>query len=307
MRKRAIRAAEGAVIGGVATIVWWWVGAPDVPELIRVVVSGALAGAIVAIAIARAMGDRSVPGAAGCLIALVGAVIIPVVAAWAAASGHLWPIPDWAVGVAWGAISGGLPVALYAPLIHHVRESPELRKQAIVGATVVLLLAVLLYPTLRMPGTITKARQPACVHNLRQLSAAMDVYLSDYDGVYPPSASSAESLGVNPRNSEWPEAVEGYLLPYGGDPWLWICPEQAKWKRRPARPRRSGDPGSVMHYGWNAALAGQRQADLGRADEIPAMFDRDPLHNGGRAIAFANGQVKWLTETDFQELEVDAR
>ena len=125
-----------------------------------------------------------------------------------------------------------------------------------------------------------RARQSACLSNLKQMATGALMYSQDHD----------EKL---PDADEWVDA----LMPYLRNEAVFKCP---------------GAPDLEYGYAMNAVLSGVNRAELQRPAEMVLFFDShvgtrnaaggreavcDPgRHEGGNCYAYADGHAKWQTE-----------
>ncbi len=85
--------------------------------------------------------------------------------------------------------------------------------ELLVVIAIIAILAAILFPVFAQARE--KARQSACVSNLRQQGMALAMYVQDFDAY--PTHSSPSS--VNPR-TRWPD----YIFPYVKNESLFLCP-----------------------------------------------------------------------------------
>lgn len=122
---------------------------------------------------------------------------------------------------------------------------------------------------------VERADRDACGRNVAKLVAAMELYLADNDGVFPPGERWCERI--------WPH-LKGDL-------------ESNR---------------SACDYGFNAKLAGRKRGDLKEPSRLVLIFDTDPNPDGsnvaggrerlpevphhryGDTYGFADGQHRWL-------------
>ena len=131
-----------------------------------------------------------------------------------------------------------------------------------------------------------KARASACQSNLKQLSLAMLMYASDWDGMAPAA-------------QEWPEA----LYPYVSNQQLYICPSDAQ-------PHRSANQGWDVSYTMNDTLSRLRVRERARTARGIMLFDGSVLgggadaaefrHAGGLNTSYLDGHVSRVEGADWQ-------
>jgi prepilin-type N-terminal cleavage/methylation domain-containing protein/prepilin-type processing-associated H-X9-DG protein len=93
-------------------------------------------------------------------------------------------------------------------MISESRKSQQRRAFTLIELLVVIaiiaILAAILFPVFAQARE--KARQTACLSNLKQISTALIMYQSDYDSQYPPS-----QLGTGANLVSWPTMIQPYI------------------------------------------------------------------------------------------------
>jgi len=124
-----------------------------------------------------------------------------------------------------------------------------------------------------------KARQTACLSNIKQLSLACLMYTSDYDERFPTAVD--------------PKGFHDQIFPYVRNEGLFTCPSAPN------------EPG----YAFNPNLAGKSLEDIRNPGQVPMLWDAGaqpggvtPVpgttggrHNGGDNVAYVDGHAKWLS------------
>src|SRR5438046_407086 len=85
--------------------------------------------------------------------------------------------------------------------------------ELLVVIAIIAILAAILFPVFAQARE--KARQTACLSNLKQIGIALIMYQSDYDGQYPPS-----QLGTAPLIVSWPTMIQPYIK----NEQVFVCP-----------------------------------------------------------------------------------
>lgn len=178
-----------------------------------------------------------------------------------------------------------------------------------------------------------KARQTNCASNLRQISAALQIYVADCDGVYPPDVDAVMDSQGNANDSHiWLD----FLKPYLKDRYL-FCPSRSL----PGIFAKNERDSYLTGYAYNSCLSrlvfqNKRSTSVGRSesilsypsltvaifdaragilsmdrpdtainllganatlseyhDLIKAQPDGATRHGGGANYAFADGHVHW--------------
>jgi prepilin-type N-terminal cleavage/methylation domain-containing protein/prepilin-type processing-associated H-X9-DG protein len=153
-----------------------------------------------------------------------------------------------------------------SPALHPHRppEAFTLMEMLIVVAIIAALAAV----SLPVYNRVTqRSRSTACLSNLRQLGAALNLYLGEHNMTMPTMAA-----GRKDRAEEIP-VLDNTLAPYAGDPRLFACPADVG-----GLAARTG-----TSYYWNPALNGQSAAALTflkveNAGRIPVISDKEGFH-----------------------------
>lgn len=182
--------------------------------------------------------------------------------------------------------------------------------ELLVVIAIIAILAAILFPVFARARA--KARQAACMSNLKQLATATIMYAQDYDGVMPMwgfGGSDADDT-VAQGAFTWDTVV----LPYMKNQQILQCPDNHKRTSSGAIPRSyampryvSGqaqdDPPSaastVMYFDkgakgvgvWGDAAAENFFQTAGCTDY---GLDTTLWHNGGKNFAFLDGHAKWF-------------
>jgi hypothetical protein len=128
----------------------------------------------------------------------------------------------------------------------------------IVIACIVIVIDVLIMPAILFP-VFVRAREAArsghapadCMSRAKALGASMRMYISDYQGTYPPAAS-------------WSDALKPYNAKMGTGDMVYRCPAA---------------PGLACGYGLNASVGGQPEGIMSSSKTI-LLFESDRGWNG---------------------------
>jgi prepilin-type N-terminal cleavage/methylation domain-containing protein/prepilin-type processing-associated H-X9-DG protein len=209
--------------------------------------------------------------------------------------------------------------------------------ELLVVIAIIAILAGMLFPVFsRARG---KARQTACMSNLRQLSTATLAYVQDYDECYPYFPAWACGEANRAMYQRWFICIE----PYVRNKQVFACPDGKHtihydgfdipdWDGVPLNYGASlwPRPACVARNPWYAPRSYARHefpaenmilSDSAHADftsgQVAAFADgpcplcgwenwpRDrlrPRHNGGSNLAYADGHVKWMSAEDILRL-----
>ena len=182
--------------------------------------------------------------------------------------------------------------------------------ELLVVIAIIAILAAILFPVFARARE--KARQTACLSNVKQLALAVMQYVQDYDEVLPAS----HYPGVTSANDQWFEVIQPYLK----NEQILTCPSE---KNR------------AVGYGWNYDYIGYgsstsiRTYSLGDIEKpaetimmadaynyviySPSRYGRQPSpgtvtydynaaglrHNGGANIGFCDGHAKWMQGNEY--------
>ena len=168
--------------------------------------------------------------------------------------------------------------------------------EVLLVVAVVAVLAAIVLPTLGRAKE--KAKQAACLSNLRQLGLGLQLYLGDWHQRFPyawtpafcePWAAYRNSLPMQPE-----EASVAYALrPYLNDDRVWICPADIgdPWRqpKQPPSPMHKRLGSSYIYAGldylvaWNpnpgSTVAGKRLGELRRPSSVVLLFEYRPWHS----------------------------
>jgi prepilin-type N-terminal cleavage/methylation domain-containing protein/prepilin-type processing-associated H-X9-DG protein len=179
--------------------------------------------------------------------------------------------------------------------------------ELLVVIAIIAILAAILFPVFARARE--KARQASCVSNLKQLSLAIVMYMSDYDSRYPVGYTWCNNNNVY-NNKQWWQQTQPYVKNWQ----LFACPSSTRQCRNGSIPHHGVDnmidngmaPADFqLSYGysenlWNSwrrdidntfcgALTGARSKETGRP--TPASFvviaDSAGLVNSGWRIGYA--------------------
>lgn len=154
---------------------------------------------------------------------------------------------------------------------------------AVVGAIVLgccvfgTIIAAILFPVFQQARL--KARQAICLSNQRQVALALMQYITDYNETFPAA-------------NRWTDAID----PYTRNRQILVCPEA---------------PNLPCGYAFYRPLGGKKLKQITKPFQTPMLYDSSlgqfnatdngqslaARHFGGAGIGFADGHVKWFTES----------
>jgi prepilin-type N-terminal cleavage/methylation domain-containing protein/prepilin-type processing-associated H-X9-DG protein len=148
-----------------------------------------------------------------------------------------------------------------------LREGFTLVELMVVMA-IVAILAALAFPV--SSRVVQASRASGCISNLRQLGAALHLYLGEHNQMMPNLVAARSST------AQAAAAIDNTLNAYVTDPRVFACPADNK-----------GLAASTgTSYFWNSGLNGQSIANLhflltpqnGQNSEIPVLSDKEAFH-----------------------------
>jgi general secretion pathway protein G len=189
--------------------------------------------------------------------------------------------------------------------------------------SILALLAALLLPVYGQARS--QGRQAACISNLRQLSAALHLYVQEYDGMYPAAINPADAAHPAERWAEAPGFIsviprlpqfQHVLLPYITSRAVFRCPSDIGlqvnepfpgWLLN-ASPSSYDAFGTSYFYHTDLTLHRASESTITRPAETFTLVDADgkwhgddrPLDGRGRrySVLFADGHARTLTHPD---------
>ena len=194
---------------------------------------------------------------------------------------------------------------------------------AIIGVLAALLFGV--YSRVREKG-----RSASCQSNLRQIALAMQQYVGDNDGVFPPIFVTVDKDTPNSKSYDWDELINPYIKSRA----IFYCPTnkaESSWVYT---------GGNVAGYAYNfldlnrwgktKSFSGQHESNFDSLSDIVLNYDESTfngefevrtieascgpeplrdLHSGGANFSYGDGHVKWLSSQQAGEVfcGIDAR
>ena len=137
--------------------------------------------------------------------------------------------------------------------------------ELLVVIAIIGILAGLIFPAFK--HSIASGRASACVANLRQLGAALNLYLADNDMTLPTLEAGRTD------KSQDVQVIDNTLDRYAPAPGVFACPADSKG---------IADKTGTSYY-WNTALNGQRLVNLKfltivDLNRIPILLDKEGFH-----------------------------
>ncbi|MDQ3622839.1 MAG: prepilin-type N-terminal cleavage/methylation domain-containing protein [Verrucomicrobiota bacterium] len=153
--------------------------------------------------------------------------------------------------------------------------------EILVTLGVIAVLAGLALPAYQR--AVERGRAAACVSHLRQLGAALSLYLGENNNVMPTLEEGREKI-----TDEKP-VIDNTLDRYVKDKSVFACPSDKVWAQR-----------TGASYGWNVALNGQSLGSLNffgvvqDLSRIPVLADKEGFHAYSQSkvnVLYADGHA----------------
>lgn len=135
--------------------------------------------------------------------------------------------------------------------------------ELLVVIAIIAILAAILFPVFAKARE--KARQTACLSNMKQIGLGMMMYMDDYDGVYPPHYTTNPAGSSGPY-SAWPQMVYAYIK----NSQIFVCPD-----RSDLTPMT--DPGALTATAYSQA---QTQVTYGMNYWLDSYYYKDATESG---------------------------
>ena len=178
--------------------------------------------------------------------------------------------------------------------------------ELLVVIAIIAILAAIIFPVFSRARA--KARQAQCASNLKQLTLAFEMYVTDYDEMLPGAPNGSGGAGMYGGWVWYPafhqpdrgyfEVTRGGLFPYTKNDQIYVCPDD-----------RTGsgctyEMNGYLRWGSVAMIPKPSETfllipedDHGTANDgyfdVPAGDCPNCRHNKGVNASFADGHVKW--------------
>jgi len=179
--------------------------------------------------------------------------------------------------------------------------------ELLVVIAIIAILAAILFPVFARARE--KARSTRCVSNLKQIGAALRMYMDDYDGLYPWGVDIADK-NLPAIWSDYPAwqaqiaimpLMHDLVDPYVKNHEVWHCPsdkgfdvlEDAGNLPLPAHPTSYQALGSSYMYRTEVTFLQASQENLGDAVGLNIMFDGSGTWHGGNGWGDFRWNVLW--------------
>jgi len=172
--------------------------------------------------------------------------------------------------------------------------------ELLVVIAIIAILAAILFPVFAQARA--KARQTACLSNMKQLGTGLTMYAQDYDETLPITDYIGNGLAplAGWRDPRAGDSWASGLYPYVKNLQIYICPE-AVWYLDKTIPWRSPDKpeDGTVSYLMNYLTRGRPLA------AIPAPADLIFLHEGDRRWRVAHCRPRPTTPTSTKYTEIN--
>jgi prepilin-type N-terminal cleavage/methylation domain-containing protein len=194
--------------------------------------------------------------------------------------------------------------------------------ELLVVIAIIALLAAILFPV--FAAARAKARQIACVSNLRQLGYAFTMYAQDYDDFFPWAVDPTDKFTPQIWNSypayqaEIPNMplIQTVLLPYVKDPEVYHCPSDTGYTVEDftgipldATPTSYAKFGTSYNYRTEISFRHMSEDSLNTPSEANLLMDASGSWHGGSALnemryntLFADDHVKIETRSQMNAI-----
>ena len=134
--------------------------------------------------------------------------------------------------------------------------------ELLVVIAIIAILAAILFPVFARARE--KARQTSCLSNVKEITLAVIMYLSDYDQVYPVASYQHPASGMSCDGKVfWPLVVEPYIKA-GTDNTTWSGGSISIWRCPSKQITQSWYCGAYAEYGMNTNIFGIMESKLDR-------------------------------------------
>ncbi|MBI3922522.1 MAG: DUF1559 domain-containing protein [Armatimonadetes bacterium] len=178
--------------------------------------------------------------------------------------------------------------------------------ELLVVIAIIAILAAILFPVFARARE--KARQTSCVSNLKQLGLAFMTYVQDYDEQMPGAAQNDALTSFGSVYGHWVVATvppvdvaNGGLYPYVKNEQVYRCPSDSNYATKKLSYSMN------VYCAWKALAEAQADSTtILLVDESATLNDgyfAPPtdipsfVHNGGANMAFLDGHVKWMKQS----------
>lgn len=173
--------------------------------------------------------------------------------------------------------------------------------ELLVVIAIIAILAAILFPVFARARE--KARQSACLSNLKQIALAVQMYADDHDEVLP--------FYMGPWGQTWYDDI----APYMKNTAITVCPSKPEWNQNHATDKvgyglneeifthgASDPPTPLAVIDYPAETIGGADKDQGGALHVGPSFSSsttwpynvDTRHNDGANFFFLDGHAKWM-------------
>jgi prepilin-type processing-associated H-X9-DG protein len=135
----------------------------------------------------------------------------------------------------------------------------------------------------------SKARQSACLSNVKQIALACCMYASDHKGAFPSATD--------------PQGFQNQIWPYMQNRSIFVCPEAPNEVGYAFNPKLAAKDSNKIVQPANTPMLWDAGARVGGMQPLPGTTPS--RHNGGDNVGFADGHCKWCPASGIRGLVVD--
>jgi prepilin-type N-terminal cleavage/methylation domain-containing protein/prepilin-type processing-associated H-X9-DG protein len=186
--------------------------------------------------------------------------------------------------------------------------------ELLVVIAIIAILAAILFPVFAQARE--KARQSACLSNMRQVGTALMMYAQDYDEILPVQENQVPKFWLDSAATNYCRGI----LPYAKNKQIFLCPSAGKESWTGAGRIYIPTPDGDTSYMGNAVVLGRPLAAVPNPADIIFLREHglsvgtsvlrpakagagkysevnhpsyDALHSGGATKLFCDGHAKW--------------
>jgi len=160
--------------------------------------------------------------------------------------------------------------------------------ELLVVIAIIAILASILFPVFSRARE--KARESACISNLKQITIALMMYTSDYDNLLPLANEYPATSSPNAAHKQGPPGLLDVLAPYTKNTQIFRCPSDKDGYYK--------EQGTSYDYANGLQMPGMLPESMDSPwgqdpVKVPIVFDYSvDWHAKGPVIAYCDGHVK---------------
>jgi prepilin-type N-terminal cleavage/methylation domain-containing protein/prepilin-type processing-associated H-X9-DG protein len=166
--------------------------------------------------------------------------------------------------------------------------------ELLVVIAIIAILAAILFPVFAQARE--KARQAACLSNMKQIGLGMSMYVQDYDETFPHSPWNTQAIGTADNDSGNPNYKTRFtwiwqLYPYIKNRAVWVCPSDPN-------PRAPGTAYSRSPGEWGIPTPNSYGVNMHLFPYVVKAEERCTGDCKGAITWFANNQARSLASIE---------